>query len=207
MHALPPREASEMLVSKARQRARGGGDNLSLALAPHRSLWPDQAPRRRDRPATRRIGSGDAALAGAQRCRHWQRASTSCARAAPFARCACSARLRDASAASLARRCLRGGSRRRSRSVVSGFDRRRARALGAEAADAAARAALAPAAGSGRARAPACSAPRRASLSACLAVLLSLGACAWHRRARSRAVRSAVECFAALGSSPRSTQP
>jgi len=31
-HALPPREASEMLISKARQRARGGGDNLSLAL-------------------------------------------------------------------------------------------------------------------------------------------------------------------------------
>jgi PPM family protein phosphatase len=33
VHALPPREASEMLVTKARQRARGGGDNLSLALA------------------------------------------------------------------------------------------------------------------------------------------------------------------------------
>ena len=32
LHALPPREASEMLISKARQRARGGGDNLSLAL-------------------------------------------------------------------------------------------------------------------------------------------------------------------------------
>lgn len=32
LHALPPREASEMLVSKARQRARGAGDNLSLAL-------------------------------------------------------------------------------------------------------------------------------------------------------------------------------
>ena len=32
VHALPPREASEMLVTKARQRARGGGDNLSLAL-------------------------------------------------------------------------------------------------------------------------------------------------------------------------------
>ncbi len=32
VHALPPRQASEMLVSKARQRARGGGDNLSLAL-------------------------------------------------------------------------------------------------------------------------------------------------------------------------------
>jgi serine/threonine protein phosphatase PrpC len=33
LHALPPREASEMLISKARQRARGGGDNLSLAVA------------------------------------------------------------------------------------------------------------------------------------------------------------------------------
>ncbi|MFN0184777.1 MAG: PP2C family protein-serine/threonine phosphatase [Aquabacterium sp.] len=32
VQALPPREAAEMLVSKARQRARGGGDNLSLAL-------------------------------------------------------------------------------------------------------------------------------------------------------------------------------
>ena len=32
VHALSPREASEMLISKARQRARGGGDNLSLAL-------------------------------------------------------------------------------------------------------------------------------------------------------------------------------
>jgi serine/threonine protein phosphatase PrpC len=29
---LAPREASEMLINKARQRARGGGDNLSLAL-------------------------------------------------------------------------------------------------------------------------------------------------------------------------------
>jgi serine/threonine protein phosphatase PrpC len=33
LHALPPREASEMLIGKARQRARGGGDNLSVALA------------------------------------------------------------------------------------------------------------------------------------------------------------------------------
>ena len=32
VHALTPREASEMLITKARQRARGGGDNLSLAL-------------------------------------------------------------------------------------------------------------------------------------------------------------------------------
>ena len=32
VHALGVREASEMLISKARQRARGTGDNLSLAL-------------------------------------------------------------------------------------------------------------------------------------------------------------------------------
>jgi serine/threonine protein phosphatase PrpC len=32
VNTLSPREASEMLVGKARQRARGGGDNLSLAL-------------------------------------------------------------------------------------------------------------------------------------------------------------------------------
>ena len=32
IQALSPREAAEMLVTKARQRARGGGDNLSLAL-------------------------------------------------------------------------------------------------------------------------------------------------------------------------------
>jgi serine/threonine protein phosphatase PrpC len=32
VNALSPREAGEMLISKARQRARGTGDNLSLAL-------------------------------------------------------------------------------------------------------------------------------------------------------------------------------
>jgi serine/threonine protein phosphatase PrpC len=32
VHALSPHEASKMLINKARQRARGGGDNLSLAL-------------------------------------------------------------------------------------------------------------------------------------------------------------------------------
>ena len=32
VNGLPPREASEMLVNKARQRARGSGDNLSLAI-------------------------------------------------------------------------------------------------------------------------------------------------------------------------------
>jgi serine/threonine protein phosphatase PrpC len=32
LSSLPPREASETLISRARQRARGGGDNLSIAL-------------------------------------------------------------------------------------------------------------------------------------------------------------------------------
>ncbi|HWH74654.1 MAG TPA: protein phosphatase 2C domain-containing protein [Methylibium sp.] len=32
VHTLPPRDASEMLIGKARHRARGGGDNLSLAI-------------------------------------------------------------------------------------------------------------------------------------------------------------------------------
>ena len=32
VHTLAPREAVEMLVGKARHRARSGGDNLSLAL-------------------------------------------------------------------------------------------------------------------------------------------------------------------------------
>lgn len=38
INALPPREACEMLVNKARQRAQGGGDNLSLALMRVESL-------------------------------------------------------------------------------------------------------------------------------------------------------------------------
>jgi serine/threonine protein phosphatase PrpC len=32
IQALVPREAGEMLINKARQRAHGGGDNLSVAL-------------------------------------------------------------------------------------------------------------------------------------------------------------------------------
>lgn len=32
VHTRPPREASELLINTARQRSRGGGDNLSLAL-------------------------------------------------------------------------------------------------------------------------------------------------------------------------------
>ena len=42
LHTLPAREASEMLVAKARQRARGGGDNLSLALVRVESLQPQR---------------------------------------------------------------------------------------------------------------------------------------------------------------------
>jgi len=32
LHSLPPRDGAELLVSKARQRAKGTGDNLSLAV-------------------------------------------------------------------------------------------------------------------------------------------------------------------------------
>ena len=32
LSGLSPREAAELLVNKARQRAQGGGDNLSLAI-------------------------------------------------------------------------------------------------------------------------------------------------------------------------------
>ena len=32
LHSLPPREACELLINKARQRARNSGDNLSLAI-------------------------------------------------------------------------------------------------------------------------------------------------------------------------------
>ena len=32
LDGLSPREASEFLIEKARQRAAGGGDNLSLAI-------------------------------------------------------------------------------------------------------------------------------------------------------------------------------
>jgi serine/threonine protein phosphatase PrpC len=38
VYALKPRDASKMLMSKARQRAKGGGDNLSLALIKVESL-------------------------------------------------------------------------------------------------------------------------------------------------------------------------
>ena len=38
VNTLAPREASEMLIAKARQRARGSGDNVSLALVRVESL-------------------------------------------------------------------------------------------------------------------------------------------------------------------------
>lgn len=38
INALAPREASEFLIEKARQRAQGGGDNLSLAIVKVESL-------------------------------------------------------------------------------------------------------------------------------------------------------------------------
>ena len=38
MHGLPPREAAELLIEKARQRAHGAGDNLSLAIVRVESL-------------------------------------------------------------------------------------------------------------------------------------------------------------------------
>lgn len=41
--ALTPREASEFLVSKARERAHGGGDNLSLVIVKFDALEPTAA--------------------------------------------------------------------------------------------------------------------------------------------------------------------
>jgi PPM family protein phosphatase len=43
-NALAPREASELLIDKARQRARGGGDNISVAIVRIESL-NKQAPK------------------------------------------------------------------------------------------------------------------------------------------------------------------
>jgi serine/threonine protein phosphatase PrpC len=42
LHMLPPREASQFLVEKARTRARGGGDNMSLAIVKLEALAPDK---------------------------------------------------------------------------------------------------------------------------------------------------------------------
>ena len=52
LNALPPRDASEFLVEKARERAAGGGDNLSLIIVKLEALQPGQPP---GQPA---LGSG-----------------------------------------------------------------------------------------------------------------------------------------------------
>jgi serine/threonine protein phosphatase PrpC len=43
LHALPPREASEFLIEKARTRAMGGGDNLSLVIVQVEALPEEKA--------------------------------------------------------------------------------------------------------------------------------------------------------------------
>ena len=42
LHSLPPREASEFLIDKARTRAMGGGDNLALAIVKVEPLQTNQ---------------------------------------------------------------------------------------------------------------------------------------------------------------------
>lgn len=44
LHSLPPREAAELLIEKARQRARNSGDNLSLAIVRLEALAAAQTP-------------------------------------------------------------------------------------------------------------------------------------------------------------------
>lgn len=47
VHALTPREASELLVEKARERAGGGGDNLSLVIVKVEPPVEEAKPKRR----------------------------------------------------------------------------------------------------------------------------------------------------------------
>jgi hypothetical protein len=110
VHALPPREASEMLVSKARQRARGGGDNLSLALVRvERST--DVAPRASAAPAAggRRGGGTGTARRRLGRCARVARAPP---RGALGSCCAARTRVRAARPRSAARRFALGTARR-----------------------------------------------------------------------------------------------
>jgi serine/threonine protein phosphatase PrpC len=42
--SLSPREATEFLIEKARSRARGGGDNLSLVVVKIEALEEEKKP-------------------------------------------------------------------------------------------------------------------------------------------------------------------
>jgi serine/threonine protein phosphatase PrpC len=44
LDSLPPREASEFLIDKARSRAQGGGDNLSLVILKVEALLSESSP-------------------------------------------------------------------------------------------------------------------------------------------------------------------
>lgn len=55
---LPPREAAEFLVEKARQRAQGGGDNLSLAILRVENLVIEEKKAQLDIPSIADLQSG-----------------------------------------------------------------------------------------------------------------------------------------------------
>ena len=46
VQSLTPREATEFLIEKARMRARGGGDNLSLVIVKIEALEVEKKPLR-----------------------------------------------------------------------------------------------------------------------------------------------------------------
>ena len=71
LSSQPPREATEFLIEKARSRARGGGDNLSLADRQARAAGRPSAERRAgqdDASGLAPAAAADARLAVARRC-------------------------------------------------------------------------------------------------------------------------------------------
>ncbi|KQR55707.1 PP2C family serine/threonine-protein phosphatase [Acidovorax sp. Leaf160] len=58
VHTLGPREASELLIDKARSRARGGGDNLSLIVVKIEVLAQDDDSARKPERRDVRMGAG-----------------------------------------------------------------------------------------------------------------------------------------------------